>query len=109
MGKPSQRLKVARRPTLLQGEAMLFKPMFALTCGVALFSWAAAALTTSTEQHTDEAQFLAENSAAMDRMMTAMNIKPSGDIDADFVAMMIPHHQGAIDMALAQLRCGRNA
>ena len=87
---------------------MLFKHMFPLTCGIALFSLAAAAFTASTEQHDDEAPFLAENSAAMDRMMTAMNIKPSGDIDADFVAMMIPHHQGAIDMALAQLRYGRN-
>jgi len=37
-----------------------------------------------------------------------MDIKPSGDVDADFVAMMVPHHQGAIDMAQAQLRYGRN-
>ena len=87
---------------------MLFKHMFPLTCGIAIFSLAAAAFTASTEQHDDEAPFLAENSAAMDRMMTAMNIKPSGDIDADFVAMMIPHHQGAIDMALAELRYCRN-
>jgi hypothetical protein len=41
-------------------------------------------------------------------MMAAMEIKPSGDVDADFVAMMVPHHQGAIDMAQAQLRYGRN-
>ena|SRR5437762_1972020 len=87
---------------------MLFKHMFTLTCGIALFSLAAAAFTASSEQHDDEAPFLAENSAAMDRMMTAMNITPSGDIDADFVAMMVPHHQGAIDMAIAQLRYGRN-
>jgi len=56
----------------------------------------------------DEESFLAENNAAMTRMMTAMDIKPSGDVDADFVAMMVPHHQGAIDMALAQLRYGRS-
>jgi hypothetical protein len=38
-----------------------------------------------------------------------MTIKPTGDIDRDFVAMMVPHHQGAIDMAQAELRYGRNA
>ena len=37
-----------------------------------------------------------------------MAVKPSGDTDADFAAMMIPHHQGAIDMALAELRHGHN-
>jgi uncharacterized protein (DUF305 family) len=55
-----------------------------------------------------EAPFLAENDAAMQKMMAAMTIKPSGDIDADFVAMMAPHHQGAIDMAQAELRYGHN-
>src|SRR5438034_5193954 len=87
---------------------MLFNDLFPLTCCIVLFSLAAVAFTASTEQHDDEAPFLVENSAAMDRMMTAMNITPSGDIDADFVAMMVPHHQGAIDMAIAQLRYGRN-
>jgi len=55
-----------------------------------------------------EAPFLAENAAAMDKMMAGMTVKPTGDVDADFAAMMIPHHQGAIDMALAELRYGKN-
>jgi hypothetical protein len=55
-----------------------------------------------------EAPFLAENAAAMDKMMADMHVKPTGDVDADFVAMMVPHHQGAIDMALAVLRYGKN-
>jgi len=55
-----------------------------------------------------EASFLAENTAAMNKMMSDMAVKPTGDVDADFVAMMVPHHQGAIDMALAVLRHGRN-
>src|ERR1700730_13468275 len=55
-----------------------------------------------------EAPYLAENIAAMTKMMIDMGIRPSGDVDADFVAMMVPHHQGAIDMALAELRYGRN-
>jgi len=57
---------------------------------------------------TDEAPFLAENAAAMSKMMAGMDIKPTGDVDADFAAMMIPHHQGAIEMALAVLRYGKN-
>jgi Domain of unknown function (DUF305) len=56
-----------------------------------------------------EQPFLAENTAAMTRMMVDMGIKPSGDVDRDFVDLMVPHHQGAIDMALAVLRHGRNA
>ena len=52
--------------------------------------------------------FAAENDAAMSRMMAAMEIKPSGNIDRDFAAMMIPHHQGAIEMAQAELRYGSN-
>ena len=33
---------------------------------------------------------------------------PARDPDAEFVALMIPHHQAAIEMAQAQLRDGRN-
>ena len=44
----------------------------------------------------------------MQKMMAGMDVKPSGDVDRDFAAMMIPHHQGAIDMALAELRYGTN-
>jgi len=55
-----------------------------------------------------EAPFLTENKAAMDKMMTDMDVKPTGDVDADFTAMMIPHHQGAMDMAQAELRYGHN-
>jgi len=62
-----------------------------------------AASTTSAET-----PFLRENAAAMDKMMADMEVTPTGDIDADFTAMMIPHHQGAIDMAVAYLRYGQN-
>ena len=56
----------------------------------------------------DETPFLSENDAAMSKMMADMTVKPTGDIDRDFVAMMVPHHQGAIDMAQALLRYGHN-
>lgn len=55
-----------------------------------------------------ERSFLTENERAMSKMMAAMTAKPAGDIDEDFAAMMIPHHQGAIDMAVLELRYGRN-
>ena len=56
----------------------------------------------------EEAPFLADNVSAMSKMMVDMGIRPSGDVDRDFVAMMVPHHQGAIDMAQAELRYGHN-
>ena len=69
---------------------------------------AAAGHATAPGTRPVEAPFLAENRAAMSRMMAGMEVKPSGDADRDFAAMMIAHHQGAIDMARAELRHGRN-
>jgi uncharacterized protein (DUF305 family) len=63
---------------------------------------------TSVAASPAEAPFLADNDTAMKTMMAGMAIQPSGDVDTDFVAMMVPHHQGAIDMARAELRYGRN-
>ena len=45
-------------------------------------------------------------SAALDGSYTSSII--DGNIDRDFVAMMTPHHQGAIDMAVIELRYGKN-
>jgi len=56
----------------------------------------------------EEQPFLSENDAAMNNMMADMTIKPTGDVDRDFVAMMVPHHQGAVDMAKAELKYGHN-
>lgn len=46
---------------------------------------------------------------AMTTMDTGMKQAPmTGDPDHDFAAMMIPHHQGAVDMAKAELLYGKN-
>ena len=43
------------------------------------------------------------------KMMHEMEITYTGNTDVDFVRGMIPHHQGAIDMAKVQLAHGKNA
>lgn len=42
------------------------------------------------------------------KMHTGMDIEYSGNADVDFVRGMIPHHQGAIDMARIELEHGKN-
>lgn len=58
--------------------------------------------------HPAEAAYLKANDKAMAAMMSGMEVKPTGDVDRDFALMMIPHHQGAIDMAQALLKYGKN-
>ena len=52
----------------------------------------------------------AELMKSMQTMHTAMGAaKPSGNDDADFVNLMLPHHQAAVDMARAELLYGTDA
>lgn len=89
--------------------------------GIAFFSLANSAATPSLSQYIGaicasvlraspvaEAPFLSENADAMKKMMIDMKIRPTGDVDRDFVATMAPHHEGAIAMAIAVLRYGHN-
>ena len=43
---------------------------------------------------------------AMQRMQHGMAMQMSGNADRDFVAMMIPHHESAVEMARVMLRHG---
>lgn len=47
--------------------------------------------------------------AMMGMQHAMMNTHMSGAADHDFMVMMIPHHQSAIDMAKAELRYGKDA
>ena len=67
-----------------------------------------AAVPLAAAEASGAAAFTAENAVAMSRMMKGMDVTPSGNVDLDFARMMMAHHQGAIDMALAELRHGRN-
>ncbi len=46
--------------------------------------------------------------AADEKMMRGMNAPMTGDADRDFVAGMLPHHQGAVDMAKIELQYGKD-
>jgi uncharacterized protein (DUF305 family) len=55
------------------------------------------------------ARFMQAMDASMKKMDRDMAAAPmNGDADHDFAAMMMPHHQGAIDMAKAELRYGKD-
>jgi|SRR5580658_8870971 uncharacterized protein (DUF305 family) len=45
---------------------------------------------------------------SMTKMSQAMNAPLTGDPDRDFVTLMIPHHQGAVDMAKVELQYGKD-
>jgi uncharacterized protein (DUF305 family) len=47
---------------------------------------------------------------SMDKMHMAVGaIQPTGNSDVDFVRLMLPHHQAALDMAKTQLVYGKDA
>ncbi|MDB6453692.1 DUF305 domain-containing protein [Falsirhodobacter sp. 20TX0035] len=65
------------------------------------------------QSHADHSAPAAEPMAGymetMDRMMESMKgMDSSGNADADFLLMMIPHHQSAVDMAMVELEHGKD-
>jgi hypothetical protein len=60
------------------------------------------------ENFGSETPYLRAMNNTMEKMMYDMVVPPTGGLDRDFVEMMTPHHQGAIDMAQIYLRFGDN-
>jgi uncharacterized protein (DUF305 family) len=56
----------------------------------------------------DEAASSKAYRSAMNKMEKSMAVTFSGDPDKDFVAGMIPHHEGAVAMAKAELQYGKD-
>ena len=79
---------------------------------VALFvcSLFASAIAEADRVHSSTDPDWSELIASMDKMHMAMEaVKRSGNADVDFVRLMLPHHQAAIDMAKTQLLYGKDA
>jgi uncharacterized protein (DUF305 family) len=72
-----------------------------LLAGVATLSLSGLALAQTNG-------FARASDAAMRQMYRAMMVGYTGDPDRDFARMMIPHHQGAIDRAMAELSFGKD-
>jgi uncharacterized protein (DUF305 family) len=79
-----------------------------VACGFGASMMVQAGTHDHSGQSTAEADW-SELIASMDKMHMAMGeVKQSGDNDVDFVRLMIPHHQAAIDMAKTQLLYGKD-
>jgi hypothetical protein len=85
-----------------RAHAVLAFPTLAVLATLALPLPAA----TPTAHDTAFAGLMEESMKSMNAGMRRAPM--NGDPDHDFAAMMIPHHQGAIDMARAELLYGNN-
>ena len=95
----------------------LLAAVFALTAGAAESAPPPHHHAAAPGAGAPPAAFVASNakpfSGLMDDAMNVMNdgmarAPMNGDPDHDFASMMIPHHQGAVDMAKAVLLYGKN-
>jgi uncharacterized protein (DUF305 family) len=67
------------------------------------------AVTAAAQMLPPAATFMQAMNASMERMDREMAAaRMNGNVDHDFATMMMPHHQGAIDMAKAELTYGKD-
>src|SRR5258706_8434692 len=67
------------------------------------------AVTAAAQMLPPATKFMQAMDASMKHMDRDMSAAPmNGNVDHDFATMMMPHHQGAIDMAEAELSYGRD-
>jgi uncharacterized protein (DUF305 family) len=98
-GRPS----ICKALIFLAAAALMSETPFALAQDQTRTPHAPAAATASEGR-----RFTIESDLALSKMSLGMTAERTGDVDRDFVAMMMPHHQGAIDIARAELKYGHN-
>lgn len=77
-----------------------------MAAAVVVAALGAASAEMSAGSNSPATQAYMQAMQTMDDTMKAM--KPTGDPDKDFVMMMKPHHQAAVDMAQAYLKHGKD-
>jgi DUF305 family protein family protein len=103
-----------KRLTLHNAKLLLFAnglvlTLYALGLGVGLLHGGVREETRGHGDKPDSDANWSELIASMEKMHMAMGaIKRSGNSDVDFVRLMLPHHQAAIDMAKTQLLYGKD-
>ena len=81
---------------------MKFIPLFLLVL-------CSAGYVNAADAPAPHAGFHMEASALMEKMGAEMKtMKATGNADKDFAAMMISHHQGAVEMSEAYLKFGKD-
>jgi uncharacterized protein (DUF305 family) len=98
------------RPHIQASQVGSYVPLRLMALATAAAALALAPHSASSHDRPGRAGggFQATIGEAVARMHSAMHLPFSGDVDRDFARMMIPHHQGAIDMAIAELRYGKD-
>ena len=89
---------------------LLFAAAVALTfLGIGLVRAGIQSEALADSSHQTNDSDWSELIASMDKMHNAMGaVERSGNSDVDFVRLMLPHHQAAIDMAKTQILHGKD-
>ena len=109
--EPAATAKPREDPLYVRSIEKVFRVLSAFGTGHPTLSLAQLAQNDQMQgmhMNTKSAATAADNAfaASMKTMMNSMNVKPTGKPDKDFALMMVPHHQGAIDMAKVELQYG---
>lgn len=100
--------KISRKISARKTAARLLVPVLLLLAGPALAQQGHGSHGGGTTPAAGASPSTTAYKAANDRMHKEMGIAFTGNADVDFMRGMIPHHQGAIDMAKVVLAHGKD-